>query len=99
MSRPGLVIVFAAVVNTLAVDELAELPEQLRTSDLSILLIPKQWFEGQKGDSDISKLPFSIFCSVSVKVMAWVSIFRPKNSICCDGFRTDSFRFMTKPRC
>ena len=28
----------------------------------------------------------------------WVSIFRPKNSICCEGFKTDFFRFMTKPR-
>ena len=30
--------------------------------------------------------------------MVWVSIFRPRNSICCDGFRTDFFRFMTKRR-
>ena len=61
VNRPGLVIVFVVVVNTLAVDELAELLGQLRTSDLSILLIPKQWFVGEKGDSDISKLPFSSF--------------------------------------
>ena len=50
-----LVVVFVVVVNTLAVDEQAELLRQLRTSDLSILLIPKQWFEGEKGDSAISK--------------------------------------------
>ena len=48
-------IVFVAVVNTLAVDEQEELLRQLRTSDVSILLIPKQWFEGEKGDSAISK--------------------------------------------
>ena len=48
MNRPGLVIVFAVVINTLAVDELAELLGQLRTSDLSILLIPKQWFVVRK---------------------------------------------------
>ena len=54
-------IVFLVVVNTLAVDEQAELLGQSRTSDLSILLIPKQWFEGEKGDSGISKLPFLSF--------------------------------------
>ena len=31
------------------------------TSDLSILLIPKQWLEGEKRDSDFSKLPFLSF--------------------------------------
>ena len=51
MNRLGLVIVFVFVVNNLAVDEQAELFRPLRTSDLSILLIPKQWFEGEKGDS------------------------------------------------
>ena len=61
MNRPGLVIVFVVVVNSLAVDELAELLGQLRTSDLSILLIPKQWFEDKKGDYDISKLAFPSF--------------------------------------
>ena len=60
MNRPGLVIVFV-VANTLPIDELAELLGQLRTSDLSISLIPKQWFEGEKGDSDISKLTFPSF--------------------------------------
>ena len=61
MNRPGLVIVFVVVINSLAVDKLAELLGQLRTSDLSILLISKQWFEGKKGDYDISKLSFSSF--------------------------------------
>ena len=42
INRPGLVIVFVVIVNTLAVDELAELFGQLRTSDLSIWLIRKQ---------------------------------------------------------
>ena len=36
------VIVFVVVVNSLAVDELAELLGQLRTSDLSMFLSPKQ---------------------------------------------------------
>ena len=61
MNRPGLEIIFVVAVNTLAVDKLAELLGQWRTSDLSILLIPKQWFEGEKRDSDISKLPYSSF--------------------------------------
>ena len=43
------------------------------------------------------KITFSIFSSVSVKVIVQVSIFRPKNSISWDGFRTAFFRFMTKP--
>ena len=47
-TQPGLVIV--VVVNNLAIDELPELPGHLRTSNLSILLIPKEWFEGEKGD-------------------------------------------------
>ena len=55
MNRPGLVILFVVVVNTLAIEKLAELLRQLRTSDLSILLVPKQWLVGKKGDSDISK--------------------------------------------
>ena len=42
MNNPGLVIVFLVVVNTLAVDELAELLGQFKTSDLLILWIPKQ---------------------------------------------------------
>ena len=58
MNRLGLVIIFVVAVNTLAVDKLAELLGQLKTLDLSILLIPKHWFEGEKGDSGISKLPF-----------------------------------------
>ena len=59
MKSPDLVTVFVAVVNTLAVDKLAELLRQLRTSDL--FLTAKQWFESMKGDSDISKLPCSSF--------------------------------------
>ena len=42
MKKPGLVIIFIVVVNTVAIDELAELLGQLKTSDISILLIPKQ---------------------------------------------------------
>ena len=53
-------IVFV-IVNTLAVDKQAELLRQFRMSDVSILLTPKQWFEGEKRYSDISKLPFSSF--------------------------------------
>ena len=45
------------------------------------------------------KITFSIFSLVSVKVIVRVSIFRPKNSISWDGFRTAFFRFMTKPSC
>ena len=55
MNQPGLVIVFVAVVNTLAADDLTELRGQLMTSDLSVLLNPRQWFESDIGDSDISK--------------------------------------------
>ena len=61
MNGPGLMIVFVVVVNTLAVDDLAELLGPLRASDLSILLIPNQWFVGEKQDSDTTKLPFSSF--------------------------------------
>ena len=61
INKPDLVVIFVVPVNILAVDELAELRGQLRTSDLSILLIPKQWFESQKGDYDISKLPVPSF--------------------------------------
>ena len=43
MNRPGLVIVFVVVANTLAVDDLAEHPGQFRPSELSTFLIPKQW--------------------------------------------------------
>ena len=32
-----------------------------------ILLIPKQWFQVEEGDSDISKLPFSSFPLLEVK--------------------------------
>ena len=67
MNNPGLVIIFADVVNNVAVGELAELFGQLRTSNLSILLIPNQWFEGEKGDSDISKLPFLSFSLLAPK--------------------------------
>ena len=54
MNKLGLVIAFAVCVNTLVVDELVEMPGQLSTSDLSILLIQKHWIESEKGDSDIS---------------------------------------------
>ena len=43
------------------------------------------------------RITFSISSSVSAKDMVWVSISRSKNSISCDGFRTDFFRFMTRP--
>ena len=33
----------------------------MRTSDLSVLFIPKQWFKGEKEDSGISKLPLLSF--------------------------------------
>ena len=62
MDTFGLVMVFIVVVNTLAVDGQAELLRQLRkSSELSILLIPKQWFEDDKEDFGISKLPFLSF--------------------------------------
>ena len=61
MNRHGLVIVVVVVVNTLAVDGQAEQLGQLSSSDLSIWLTPKQWFEGEKGDSGILKLPFLSF--------------------------------------
>ena len=38
------------------------------------------------------KIIFSIFSSVTAKVMVWVSIFRPKPSICWDSFRTLFFQ-------
>ena len=100
MNYPGLKIVFVAVivVNIQAEVELSNLLGQLWTSDLSILLLPKQWFEGEKGDSNISNLPFSCF-PVGAKIMVWVSLFRPKNSIWWDGSRTEFFRFMIKLRC
>ena len=41
-NKPVLVIVFVVVVNALVVDEMVELLGELLTSDLSILLIPKQ---------------------------------------------------------
>ena len=61
MKLLGVVIVFVVVVNALFVDEQADLLGQLRTSDLSIVLILKQWFEGEKGESVVSKLPFLSF--------------------------------------
>ena len=61
MNRLGLVIVVVVVVNNLAVDRQAEQLGQLSSSDLSIWLTPKQWFEGEKGDSGILKLPFLSF--------------------------------------
>ena len=54
-------IVFVAVVNSLAVDELAELLGQLRTSDLSIFLTPKQWFEGGKEILTFQNYLFHLF--------------------------------------
>ena len=66
-------IVFVFVVNNLAVDEQAELFRPLRTSDLSILLIPKQWFEGEKEDSGISELPFLSFLLLVPKL--WCGIY------------------------
>ena len=44
MSKPGFVIVFAVALITLAAEELKELLGQLRTSNLSIMLIPEQRF-------------------------------------------------------
>ena len=41
-NKPVLVIVFVVVVNALVVDEMVELLGELLTSDLLILLIPKQ---------------------------------------------------------
>ena len=92
-------IVFVLVVNTLAVGELAELLRQLRTSDLSILLIPEQWFESKKGDSNISKLPFPSFPLLAPNSWCGYLFLILKNSVCWDGFRTDFFRFMIKSRC
>ena len=63
-TQPGLVIV--VVVNNLAIDELPELPGHLRTSNLSILLIPKEWFEGEKGDWHF-KITFPSFSLLAAK--------------------------------
>ena len=54
-------ITFIVAVNSLAIGEPAKLLGQIKASNLSILLISKQWFEDEKGDSDISKLPFPSF--------------------------------------
>ena len=62
MNKPGIVFIFVVVVgNTLGVDKVAELLGHMRTPDLSTLLFPKQWFQGEKGDSDFSRLPFPSF--------------------------------------
>lgn len=41
MNKPGLVVVFVVVANTSATDELEEMPGQLKTSDLSVLVNSK----------------------------------------------------------
>ena len=51
INKPGLGIAFAVVVNSLTVDEVTKLFGQLITSDLSISLIAKEWFGGQKRNS------------------------------------------------
>ena len=100
MNRPGLLIVFVAAVNTIALDELAEL--LLRVEDIRPInfVNSKTVVWGWERRFWHFKITFSIFSSVSAKVMVWVSIFTPKNSLFCDGcFKTDFFRFMTKTRC
>ena len=69
-----------AVVSILAVDELVGLLGQLRRSDLSILLIPKQWLVGEKEDSNISKLPFSSFPLLVPKSWCGYLFLGPKTS-------------------
>ena len=99
MDTFGLVMVFIVVVNTLALDEQAELLRQLRkSSDLSIIFYSKTVVWGWERRFWNFKVTFPVFSSVSATDMMWVPIFRPKDSICCDGFRTDFFRFMTNPR-
>ena len=66
IKKPDSVIVSAVVINTLAIDELAELLGQLKTPDLSILLIPKQWFEGCKIIVWVSNLSSKMFFGETV---------------------------------
>ena len=40
-NKPGLEVMFVVFVNTSAIDELEELPEELKASDLSVLLFSK----------------------------------------------------------
>ena len=62
MNRPGLMIVFVVViVNVLAVDELAELLEQLRTSDLSILLTQSSGWRLRKENMTFQNYLFHLF--------------------------------------
>ena len=77
INKPGLGIAFAVVVNSLTVDEVTKLFGQLTTSDLSISLIAKEWFGGQKRNSGnyFLKITFSIFSSVGGSIIVWVSIF------------------------
>ena len=99
MNRLGLGIVFVVVVNTLAVDDQAELLGQLRTSDLSILFIPKQWFEGEEGDSGISKLSFVYFPLFVPKSWHGYLFLDLKTLFVVMVSKLIFFRFMTKPRC
>ena len=77
INKPGLGIAFTVVVNSLTLDELTKLFGQLITSDLSISLIVKQLFGGEKRNSGnyFLKIIFSIFSSVSGKFIVGVSIF------------------------
>ena len=77
INKPGLGIAFTVVVNSLTLDELTKLSGQLITSDLSISLIVKQLFGGEKRNSGnyFLKITFSIFSSVSDKFIVGVSIF------------------------
>ena len=63
MNRPGLMIVFVGVVvvNTLAVDELAELLGQLRTSDLSSLLNQNSGWKLRKENMTFQNYLFHLF--------------------------------------
>ena len=78
INKPGLGIAFTVVVNSLTLDELTKLSGQLITSDLSISLIVKQLFGGEKRNSGnyfLKIITFSIFSSVSGKFIVGVSIF------------------------
>ena len=78
INKPGLGIAFTVVVNSLTLDELTKLSGQLITSDLSISLIVKQLFGGEKRNSGnyfLKIITFSIFSSVSGKFIVGISIF------------------------
>lgn len=78
INKPGLGIAFTVVVNSLTLDKLTKLSGQLITSDLSISLIVKQLFGGEKRNSGnyfLKIITFSIFSSVSGKFIVGVSIF------------------------